>query len=1283
MTYRTREIPDEVWNKLDLSCPKELPIYNHQDEIIEALKTHQVLIITGETGSGKTTQLPKLCLKAGRGKKAPIVCTQPRRIAAITISQKVAQELGEFGPQIVGYKIRFKDKTGPLSRIIYATDGLLLAQVHRDKLLKNYDTIIVDEAHERSLNIDFLLGLLRKILPKRPDLKVIITSATIDTQQFSKAFKNAPVIKVSGRSFPVDIRYMTFEDSEEELPLSEQVLRAVYEIRKQDVLGDILVFLPTENDIVDTLNLLKDRFKNKDVLVLPMFGRLASFEQQKIFKPFSGQKIVLATNVAETSITVPGIKYVVDSGLARIARYNISSHTKALPVQPISKASADQRAGRAGRLAPGVCIRLYSEKDYEDMPQFTPPEILRSNLAEVILKLLYLGLGSASDFPFIDPPSPKAIKEGYLTLRELGAINHHNKLTHIGHQMAKLPLDPRISRIIIEARKQNALKEILIIAAALSIQDPRERPIEMQLKAQQMHNKFSDTSSDFLGFLRIWNSYKRLKEKGASNREIRNFCKEHFLSYNHMRQWEDIYKQLLDILEECGDFPINDSPANYEQIHMAILAGFLSHIALNKEGHKYIGARGKELYIHPSSYLFKAQPKWIVSYELVRTTKLFARTVAKINPKWVEELAPHLCTRIWSEPRWHRGRASVVAWERVSLYGLTIVEKRLVDFSRIDPHESRKIFIQQGLVRGELLGKYEFLEHNRKIIEEIKELEDRTRRPDILVEEEIIFSIYEKAISKLEQWATSHLNIHEKKKLPSGLIVNERCLKLVLSRFGSQDILKFSKEQILKSYPKEEELRLFPGTIKINGKEFELTYRFSPSKEEDGISVKIPLKDLPDIDPWPFEWLVPGFLEEKVQYLLKSLPKNIRKKLIPINQTASEIVKELEFAKAPLLEALELVLKKRGVKVERTMWSLDNLPRHLLMRFEIIGKADKIIAHSRDLRGLKQQFDIKLKKEFDKDKTIKDVKKIYEKGPFELESLPQFSDHITITKPLDGVKTEQKLYFGLELIDKKLWIKLFPTLKDAKNHTHYAIKEYLKKKLSQQLNYIYKISKPPKDLILKLLNCGHSKELHNDIFNYVVDNIINIDVEEILKNPKKISLILESIRSNLVANATNLIKQIIKILSLKVDIYQELKNLHINRLKVYKKDTLFNHLLNELNILVPYNFPQSIDIEKLYQLPRYLEAFRIRIQRAYNNPAKEFQKQQEILKIKEEFDSIKNKIIANQLDNTQLLNLIKKLDIMFEELKIKIFSPEIKTRQQVTKKNLIELIETINKKLVY
>ena len=1276
------EIPDEIWNKLDLSCPKELPIYQHQDEILNTIKNHQVIIITGETGSGKTTQLPKICLRAGRGRKKPIICTQPRRIAAITISQKVAQELGEFGPRVVGYKIRFKDKTGPLTRIIYATDGLLLAKAHKDKLLKGYDTIIVDEAHERTLNIDFLLGLLRKILPKRPDLKVIITSATIDTEQFSKAFKNAPIIKVSGRSYPVDIKYMPFEETDEEIPLSEKVLRAVYEIRKKDTLGDILVFLPTENEIIDTVNLLKDRFKDKDVLVLPMFGRLASHEQQKIFKPFSGQKIVVATNVAETSITVPGIKYVIDSGLARISRYNLSSHTKALPVQPISKASADQRAGRAGRLSPGVCIRLYSEKDYEAMAQFTAPEILRSNLAEVILKLLYLDFGEVTEFPFINPPSPKAIKEGYLTLKELGAINHHKKLTYIGRQMARLPLDPRISRMIIEARKQNALKEILIIASALSIQDPRQRPIEMQSKANEMHQKFSDPASDFIAFLRMWNELKKLKEKGASNKEIRRFCKDHFLSYNHIRQWEDIHAQLLDILNELKDFPINDKPASYDQIHMAILSGFLSHIALNKEGHKYLGARGKELYIHPSSYLFKTNPKWIVSYELVRTTKLFARTVSKINPKWAEELAPHLCTRLWSEPRWHKGKGSVVAWEKVSLYGLTIIEKRLVDFSKIDPYEARKIFIRDGLCPGELSGKYEFLEHNKKIIEEIKHLEDRTRRPDLLVEEEIIFSLYEKAISELENWAKIHLSQYEKKKLPKGFITNERALDLVLKRFGSDNILKFTKEQVLKAYPREEELRLFPGSIKIGEKEFELIYRFSPDKEEDGITVKIPLNDLQELEPWPFEWLVPGLLEEKITYLLKSLPKKIRKQLVPVNKTASEISKELDFAKKPLLDALEQALKNRGFKVDRSMWSFDNIPRYLFMRFEIIGENNKIIAKGRDLKQLKQQFDKKLKEDFSLDKDILSLKKVYEKGPFKLEDFPQFSEYIVVTKDIDGVKAKQKIYFGLSFENDKLWIKIFPNSKDAQKTTIESIKNAIIKRLSQQINYIYKISKPPSDLMLKLLAIGYSKEIHKNISKYVIDNTIVIDFNT-AKDAKKVSKFLESIRGTLVQKASLIIDQIIKILKLKIEIYDELTNFHKNRIKIYKKDSLFEGLIQELDELVSINFPLDTYREKLMQLPRYLEAFRIRIQRAYNNPLKDQQKQQELEEIKRKIHNLKKQFTIYENYDQQLIQLIKKLDIMFEEFKIKTFSPEIKTKYQVSKNSLVELIDQINIKLSY
>ncbi len=1268
--------------EMDLSCPSDLPIYNHQDQILDAIKNNQVLIITGETGSGKTTQLPKLCLRANRGKRGPVVCTQPRRIAAMTIAQKVAQELGKFGNKLAGYHIRFQKNLSPHTKIMFVTDGLLLAQVHKDPLLNRYDTIIVDEAHERTLNIDFILGLLRKILPKRPDLKVIITSATINTKQFSEAFKNAPIINISGRGYPVDIQYMPWDmEISEEPAISEHVLMAIQEIRRIDRFNDILVFLPTENDILETVNILRERLPDRETSVLAMFGRLTTGDQKKIFIPSQRQKIVVATNIAETSITVPGIKYVVDSGLARMARYNIRSHTKALPVLPISKASANQRAGRAGRLEAGICIRLYEEEDYEQRAEFTPPEIIRSNLAEVILRLLYMGLGPVSEFPFIDPPSPQAIREGYATLRELGAITSSGKLTYIGKTMARLPLDPRISRIILQARKENALNEILIISSALSIQDPRQRPIEQTDAADQAHRKFVVQGSDFLTLLKIWERYQSVK-KNETNRQLRNFCKRHFLSYNRMRQWEDTYRQLKTILDESGNFPINDRPASYDQIHRSILSGFLSHIAMYQEAHKYLGARGKELYIHPSSGLFKNRPQWIVAYEWVRTTKLFARTIATIKPKWVEELAPGLCRKVWSEPRWHKKKGDVVAWEKVIAFGLPIVERREISFSRIDPEEAKTIFITEGLTKGELSRSYDFLTHNQRLIKELRELEHKTRRMDILVDEEILTAFYEKALNQLETWATKNLKQHEKRRLYKGIISNEPALSIVLQRSKKNKLLYMTKEQLLKEMPSRDELKLFPGSLEINGSKLQLVYRFEPSDPADGVTVRIPVQLLPSLPEWPFEWLVPGLLPEKVTYLLKGLPKQLRKQLIPIPHTSEQICNELDPKSGPLLSALEQVLSKRGIIVKRSLWSYDNLPQHLMMRFEIIDPGGKILKTGRDLARLKETFSQKVTSIFTTDSRWQALKKQYEVGPVTIGNLPDYPKVLRL--PDDKEKGSANnlatsAYIGFSSEKNGIWLRLFPSYDEALANSRPAILKLIMDYLKQEISYLQKNCKLSLGNALDSIYFGGKTILKNNVINYILSNIIG-DINNI-PSQKELIFLANSLRGKIFSKATPILEVINKILTLYLDISRELTRLKARSYKGHGIDTL-TMIESELKTLIPCDFPKGISLKRLSNLPRYLEALRIRINRAYVNPSKDSEKRQAISSLEERISKIQNQLNSLPLIPKDIKDRLEyALDLM-EEYKVMIFAPELKSAaMQVSKKHLEQILIELENRL--
>ncbi|MEW5804871.1 MAG: ATP-dependent RNA helicase HrpA, partial [bacterium] len=975
-----------------VTYPDGLPIVEKRSAIIQAVRDSQVVVITGDTGSGKTTQIPKMCLEAGRGRSGKIGCTQPRRVAAVSVARRVAEELQDAGGNLVGYQIRFQDRTSPKTRIKFMTDGILLAETQGDPLLRSYDTLIIDEAHERSLNIDFLLGILRQLLPKRPDLKVIITSATIDTEKFSESFNHAPIIEVSGRMYPVDVWYRPIDHELEdfgEITYIDQAASAVDELKKQRRQGDILIFMPTERDIRETQQRLDGRQYPRTV-IMPLFGRLTAEEQNRVFQSLPEQKIVIATNVAETSITIPGIKYVIDTGLARVSQYNARTRTQSLPIQFISRSSADQRKGRCGRVEAGICIRLYAEEEYLEWPLFTLPEIKRSNLARVILQMVFLKLGNVAVFPFIDPPAPAAIKDGYAALRELGALNAQNQLTQVGMMMARLPLDPRIARMLIEARKEGALREVAIIAAALSVQDPRERPMEQESKADEMHAGFREPHSDFLTFLSIWNRYHETLEKFKTQNQMRKFCKTHFLSYNRMREWQDIHEQILTILDELGGYALNRQAASFEAIHRSVLSGLLSHAAQRiednpREKNLYRTSRGREVMIFPGSGQFGQAGQWIVAAELVRTSRLFARVVATIQPEWLESLAAGLCKRSFFDPHWEKGRGQVVALERVSLYGLIIVAGRKVNYGPIRPEEAREIFIRSALVEGEIKEKFSFLEHNQHLIASIEEWEDKTRRRDMLVDDETLYQFYAERITEP--------------------ISDVRTFIRWLKDRGGDAFLQMRPEDLLRITPDEEAINQFPDTLKVGNITLSLTYKFEPGHEEDGATLHVPAHLLVHILPQALEWLVPGLLPEKITFLLKGLPKSYRKQLIPIQQTAQRLCEQLtarpkdahsvhsadavpvhtaysahtvpahtahdahsssssaatlsfsssSFSASPmyqgsLYEALERAIRQEyGLHIPRSAWPEADLPAHLRLRLEVVDTQGKVLGQGRDL----------------------------------------------------------------------------------------------------------------------------------------------------------------------------------------------------------------------------------------------------------------------------------------------------------------------------------------------
>ena len=919
---------------MNIFYPPDLPIVAHRDDILALLRQHQVLVVAGETGSGKTTQLAKMVLEAFPERDMVIGCTQPRRIAASSVATRVAEELGPMG-HLVGWKIRFTDTTSAKTRIKFMTDGVLLAETRSDRLLSRYNAIIVDEAHERSLNIDFLLGYLKRLLPKRPDLKVIVTSATIDTAAFSRHFGQAPILTVAGRSYAVTVRYLPSEEDEEgdRDDNLDHCLKVVDDLVKQQARGDILVFLPTEREIREACQALEKRLP--EAVVLPLYGRLPAGDQKRIFQPTGKLKIVVATNVAETSITVPGIRYVVDSGLARISHYNVRAKTTALPITRISQAAADQRMGRCGRVGPGICIRLYSEEDYLDRPQYSRPELQRANLAAVVLQMIALGLGNPEDFPFLDPPQKGAIREGYQLLAELGAISDQRHLTPIGRIMADLPIDPCIARIIIAARDNGCLREITILAAVLAIQDPRIRPVDKEKEADEAHKAFLHPQSDFITLLNIWERFHQVEEAVRSWSRLKKFCKGHYLSFQRMREWIDLHEQLSDILKRREGFAESSTPASYEQIHKALLCGFLRNIACKKQERLYQGAQNRELMIFPGSHQFHKGGQWIVAASFIETSRLYALTVATIEPEWIEPIAGPLCKYSWSEPHWEKKSGRVMALETASLFGLTLCSGRKVNFperSRKNIPIAREIFIEAALVRGEIVGDYPFLHDNQALIAKWREVEEKTRARTIVAEEQEFLRFYSERLPA---------EVYDRKSL-------NRCLRD--KRLSAR--LRMDDETVCKRRPDDTELLDFPPSLEIGSLTVRLGYHFEPGAEDDGLTFRLPMDLALTVSPMVFEWLVPGLLKEKLTFLLKGLPKTLRKKLVPINETVLWLLDELNPGRGSLLASVEAAIIKRfRFSVQRSDWP-SVLPLHLQPRFVLHDIHDRDLCAGRNLRQL-------------------------------------------------------------------------------------------------------------------------------------------------------------------------------------------------------------------------------------------------------------------------------------------------------------------------------------------
>lgn len=1268
------------WRKENVPAtkyPSALPILAKKDDITAAIKKHPVLIVSGETGSGKTTQIPKFCLEAGRGINGKIGCTQPRRIAAVTVSDRIAEELGNDGGRSVGYKIRFTDRTRKDAFIKIMTDGILLAETQKDPLLLEYDTLIVDEAHERSLNIDFVLGILKTILKKRKDLRVIITSATIDTEKFSRAFDNAPIIEVTGRTYPVELKYMSLASGEEddgENTYVEKAVDAVDYLQQSRTRGDILIFMPTEQDILETQELIEGRNFPR-VSVLPLFARLSGKDQKKVFARISGRKIIIATNIAETSITIPGIKYVIDTGLARISRYSPRTRTTSLPVSPISRSSADQRKGRCGRVENGVCIRLFPEDDYLSRPVYTAPEILRANLAEVILRMMSLNLGDIADFPFIDPPAPKSISDGFDLLSELGAIRQEDfasskngrgayVLTRKGRLMSRIPVDPRISCMLIEAKKQGCLKEVLVIASVLSIMDPRERPIENVQAADEKHRAFSDPLSDFLSLLNIWSRYHERKKQVKSNNQMKRFCRENFLSYRRMREWRDIHSQLSGILEETG---IAENAAKtpkkpgkkdqfhplYSAIHKSILSGFLSNIALKKESNIYKAPKNREVMIFPGSALFGKAPTWIVAGEIVKTNRMYARTVGVIDERWLEKTGKSLCRSTWLNPRWDKGRGEVVATEQVSLFGLIIVPNRRVSYGRINPKEASAIFIRKALVEGEVDTPFPFMEHNNRLMEKIRNMENKLRKRDILVSLEDLFSFYEERLSGC---------------------YSIKSLKHLLKKKADDAFLQMKQEDLFRYVPSDEKLAQYPDRLKLGGRTYACEYHFNPGKNNDGLTVKVPLSMASGITGDELDWLVPGLYKEKIAALIKGLPKSYRKRLVPVADTADIISREMPRNKAPLLTALGNFIHDRfNVEIPAGAWSVKSLPEHLKLRISITDNKGKEIHSGRDKSVLTQSATDQLDTH-----GLRPIRKKWEKNGIVKWDFPDLPRHIRYE---DKNGTKWILYPGLK-VDKQerssdppnnVSLLLFLDHHKARRAHKKGVALLYTFHFAKDLKYLKRqvaLRETEKEAV-KLM--GGKQLVEGQLYDRVVLELFHKDI----RTRKDFERHANRTSSIILKKGQELRDLFFPVLMAR----HETKT-KMDRLKMENRfNPAVSRFLKEQDAqivrLVPPNFITLYDLKRLSHISRYLNAILIRTQRALVSIEKDRIKAGEIKIFTDKLSELLKTLTPETSKDKR--DAVEEMFWLIEEYKVSVFAQELKTPIKISAKKLSAKINEIER----
>ncbi|EFH75393.1 ATP-dependent helicase HrpA [Vibrio cholerae RC385] len=1227
-----------------IEYPALLPVSQKRDDIAQAIAHHQVVIVAGETGSGKTTQLPKICAELGRGKYGLIGHTQPRRLAARSVANRIAEEMETELGGFVGYKVRFTDQISDQTQIKLMTDGILLAEIQNDRFLNQYDTIIIDEAHERSLNIDFILGYLKQLLPRRPDLKVIITSATIDPERFSKHFSNAPIIEVSGRTYPVEVRYRPLagdDDSESDRDQLEGIFQAVDELCDEG-LGDILIFMNGEREIRDTADALSKR-NLRDTEIVPLYARLSAGEQNKIFQPHAGRRIVLATNVAETSLTVPGIKYVIDPGTARISRYSYRTKVQRLPIEPISQASANQRKGRCGRTEEGICIRLYSEEDFLSRPEFTDPEILRTNLASVILQMTALGLGDIEAFPFVEAPDKRNIQDGVRLLEELGAINDQIKdqkkrLTESGKQLARLPIDPRLARMVLEASKLGCLKEVMIIASALSIQDPRERPSDKQQSADDKHRRFNHEDSDFLTLVNLWH-YIGEQQKALTSNQFRRQCKLDYLNYLRVREWQDVYTQLHQSTREMG-FKLNDEPGSYHAVHSAILVGLLSHIGMkDQEKNEYHGARNARFNIFPASGLFKKQPKWVMSAELVETSKLWARVVAKIEPDWIEPLAQHLIKRSYSEPHWSKKNAAVMAYEKVMLYGIPIVPKRLVNYGTIDPVLSREIFIRSALVEGDWETKHAFFKQNRALLAEVEELEHKSRRRDILVDDEELFQFYDQRVGT-EVVSGRHFDAWWK----------------TASR-KTPDLLSFEKEMLFKGDASHITDLDYPNFWHQGNLKLKLSYQFEPGENSDGVTVHIPLPILNQVEPHGFDWQIPGLRHELVVSLIKSLPKTLRKNFVPAPNYADAFLARATAFEMPLLDAMEKELRRMtGVTVLREDWKLDQLPAHLKITYRAVDHRNRKLNESCDLHELKESL---------KEKVQETLSQVAD------DDIEQRDLHTWSFGELPKVYQQKRGGFEVRaypaLVDKKdsVEIKLFETEQEQLSAMRAGQRRLILLNVPSPIKYLHSNLPNKSKLGLYFNPYGKVLDLIDDCIACGVDKLIE-ERGGMVWEPQAFEALKEHVRAELGDTVVEIAKQVETILTTAYNINKRLKG---------KVDFTMAFALSDVKAqiegLIFSGFATECGWKRLPDILRYMRAIERRMEKLPVDPNKDRLHMLKIESVANKYKELLNKIPKGMAipDN------VREIRWMLEELRVSYFAQQLGTPYPVSDKRIINAIE--------